>query len=41
VEDDFRRGAPASELTPDLRRLLTATRDGLARLHVTVAPCDG
>ena len=40
VEDDFRRLAPASELTPDLRELFTATRDGLARLDVTVAPCD-
>lgn len=40
VEDDFRRRAPASELTPDLRRLHTATRDGLARLEITVAPCD-
>jgi len=41
VEDDFRRRAPASELTPDLERLFTATQDGLARLEVTVAPCDG
>ncbi|MDQ3944765.1 MAG: hypothetical protein M3357_06375 [Actinomycetota bacterium] len=40
VEDDFRRLASASELAPDLRDLLTATRDGLARLDVTVAPCD-
>jgi hypothetical protein len=40
VEDDFRRRAPASELDPDLRRLLAATQDGLARLEVTVAPCD-
>ncbi len=41
VEDDLRRRAPASELTPDLQRLIAATRDGLARLEVTVAPCDG
>lgn len=41
VEDDLRRRAPASELTPDLRRLIAATRDGLDRLDVTVAPCDG
>ncbi|HEY3239101.1 MAG TPA: hypothetical protein VGL92_06025 [Acidimicrobiia bacterium] len=40
VEDDFRRRAPTSELAPDLRRLVTATRDGLARLKITVAPCD-
>ena len=40
VEDDFRRRAVASELTPDLERLFTATQDGLARLEVTVGPCD-
>jgi hypothetical protein len=40
VEDDFRRRAPASELTPDLDGLISATADGLARLDVTVAPCD-
>lgn len=40
VEDDFRRGAPASELTPDLQRLLAATQNGFVRLDVTVAPCD-
>lgn len=41
VEDDLHRRAPAAELTPDLRRLFDATRDGLARLDITVAPCDG
>lgn len=41
VEDDLHRRAPASELTPDLRSLIDATRDGLARLDVTVTPCDG
>lgn len=40
VEDDFRRRAVASELTSDLEQLIAATRDGLARLEVTVAPCD-
>ncbi|MGH9036704.1 MAG: hypothetical protein ACRD0O_13155, partial [Acidimicrobiia bacterium] len=40
VEDDFRRRAPASELTPDLNGLLAATQNGFVRLEVTVAPCD-
>jgi membrane-bound lytic murein transglycosylase B len=39
VEDDIRRRAPASELTPDLRSLITATEDGFVRLDVTVTPC--
>ena len=41
VEDDLHRGAPAAELRPDLEALIAATADGLARLDVTVAPCDG
>ena len=41
VEDDLRRRATAAELGPDLEQLITATRDGLARLGITVAPCDG
>ena len=40
VEDDFRRLARPAELTPDLRRLITATEAGLALLEVTVTPCD-
>jgi len=39
VEDDFRRRAPASELTPDLRNLMAATDDGWVVLDVTVTPC--
>jgi membrane-bound lytic murein transglycosylase B len=39
VEDDFRRRAPASELTPHLRSLIAATEDGFVRLDVTVVPC--